>query len=800
MEAKIIENKDNHSVKVQSFVVRQREFLFTQSLPVVASNVLLGIILIAILWKEIPHKFLLIWLIALTVTVVGRIGLVLLYKKNILQSLSPNHWINLYGLGAFLMGGIWGICVPLFGPFESLLTLSMTALWPCGITAGSLASYALVKRVFFSLSLPALIPGIIYLTWFGPAELSLLGVGLGAYMLFLCIIASYTYQMQIRSFEVEWENSQLARELKIKNEAITKLNMDLEQRLQGSVTALQEEVRKRESNERRLRDLIEHTPSVIAMFDRDLRYLTASERWREFYQMGRRDLIGVYHADVFPDAPEEWENILKRCLKGATERAQNVRIELPDKSEEWINAECSPWYDDAGHIGGVIVFIEVITEQIRAEEQIRQLMSLDNLTGLPNQYSLQQELTRLCNKEQSRAFCLVLFEIRRFSEINSALGHEGADSVLKVVGERMQSLVNSSGYVARLGASIFAIVWPIIHDPNQALARFLTFREQLTEPVEIEGATFEPQIVSGIALYPRHGTNPDMLLRNATAARHAARQLREGVAIYGPEHEIPASSLGELADLRRGLDQHQFSLVYQPKLKLRTNLIYGAEALIRWHHPERGIVPPDKFIPLAEESGLITLITEWVIETAIRECARWREAGFFIGVSLNVSARDIMEARFIYAINEFAKMKTVPVEAVTLEITESAVMDDPRGSFQALSEIRAAGWKLALDDYGTGYSSLAYLSKLPVHELKIDKGFILELLQDRTTERIVRSTIILGHELGLEVTAEGIENEEVKTWLVQMGCDTGQGYGISKPLSADKFLEFCSEYGDKTRI
>ena len=300
-------------------------------------------------------------------------------------------------------------------------------------------------------------------------------------------------------------------------------------------------------------------------------------------------------------------------------------------------------------------------------------------------------------------------------------------------------------------------------------------------------------------MYPQHGNDPSLLLRNATAARHAARERRDGTSVYDPEQAISASSLGELADLRKAILERQFSMVYQPKLDLKSNHICGAEALIRWHHPVRGFIPPDQFIPMAEESGLITSLTEWVMETAIKECARWRENGIPIGVSVNVSARDVLEVRFINALKEIAKTQLIPIESVTLEITESAVMDDPQRSYEALSEIHNAGWRLALDDYGTGYSSLAYLTRLPVNELKIDQSFIRNMQQEGSTERIIRSTITLGHELDLEVTAEGIENEEIKSRLVQMGCDTGQGYGISKPLPGDKFLEFCNGFEGNIR-
>jgi diguanylate cyclase (GGDEF)-like protein/PAS domain S-box-containing protein len=791
----IIVTKENHSAKVQNFVMRQSEVLYGQSLPVIAFNILLGVILVAILWEDNSHHSLLMWLTALIIVVTCRIGLVLIHKSNILPGLRPVQWVNLYGLGAFLMGCIWGACVPVFSPFESLLSMSMAALWPCGISAGALASYALAKRVFFALSVPALTPGIIYITWFGPAELSLLGVGLGAYLLFLSIIALMTHNTQRRSFELEWENSQLANDLKLRNEAITKLNRDLEQRLHGSAETLKEEVKKRESNENRLRLLIEYSPVAIAMFERGLHYLAVSHRWCELYRLDRGKLIGAYHKDVFPDAPDEWQEILDRCLAGATERDKQARFERPDGTVEWINWEVSPWYDDRGQIGGVVVFNEVITEQKRAEDQVQQLMYFDSLTGLPNQYSLQQELERLCAREQSNSFCLVLFEIRRFSEINSALGYEGADRLLKEVGNKTRARVEASGYVARMGASIFAVVWPMISDPHQALARFLNLKSQLTEQIDIDGAVFEPQIVAGVALYPQHGDNPRMLLRNATAARHAARKRREGIAVFEPEFAIPASSLGELADLRRALVEREFSLVYQPKLDFKINRICGAEALVRWHHPVRGFVPPDKFIPLAEESGLITSLTEWVIDTAIKECVKWHEKGLLIGVNVNVSARDLQESRFINALRDVARTNTIPIESVTLEITESAVMDDPQGSFEALSAIRAAGWKLALDDYGTGYSSLAYLARLPVHELKIDQSFIINMQRDSAIESIVRSTIALGHELRLEVTAEGIEHEEIKTRLIRMGCDTGQGYGIGIPLPGDKFLESYRGHG-----
>ena len=774
----------------EHFQARQKNSLYVQSLPVMSFNLVLGVLLVFIMWEPVPQHILFTWYLLLMAVVGIRAGMVLVHNHGYLQRLTPGHWLNTYMAGAFLTGSVWGMCVPLFGPFVTPLSLGTIALWPCGMAGGALATYALSRRVFFAYMIPALLPGAIYITGFGPEETTILGVALSVYLVFLSITALYSNRFQRRAIELEWENGRMARDLHIKNEAITRLNTDLEQRLRGSVAALEQEVRNRESNEQRLRLLVEHTPSSIAMLDQELRYLAVSKRWQEIYQLEDRELIGRHHYEIFPDIPERWRETHLSCLAGATERAYEDRFERADGTVDWLNWEVSPWYDDTGEIGGIVIMTELVTENIRAREQINRLTLYDTLTGLPNQYSLQQELERLCIQEKRGSLCLVLFEIRRFSEINSALGYEGADSLLKEIGNRMRQYVESSAYVARMGASVFAVIWPHVSTPEQALDRMVNLKNLVTAPVELEGAVFEPHLVAGAVLFPEHGRSPSILLRNATSARHAARQRREGYAFYDPAQDIPISSLVRLAELHRALDEKQFTLVYQPKLDLKNNHVCGAEALIRWQHPTQGLLPPSEFIPLAEESGFITPLTDWVIETAGRECARWHREGFSLGVSVNVYAGDIIEDEFLRSIKRFGEENIIPVESLTLEITESALMEDPQGSYEALVDIRNMGWNLALDDYGTGYASLAYLGRLPLNELKIDRGFIMNMEQDSASRRIVSSTISLGHELDLQITAEGIEHEQVKDQLTLMGCDVGQGFGISKPLPGEELLDF----------
>ena len=318
--------------------------------------------------------------------------------------------------------------------------------------------------------------------------------------------------------------------------------------------------------------------------------------------------------------------------------------------------------------------------------------------------------------------------------------------------------------------------------------------EVLSEPLTIEGHLVDVGASIGIAVYPQHGDDANTLLRRADVAMYSAKRASNGFEIYDQRHDrnTPAR-LSLLGELRHAVEHGHLTLLYQPKVDLTGTGGNAAEALVRWNHPERGLIPPDKFIPFAEQTGYIKVITRKILEEAFRQLSVWRAHSIVLRLSVNVSAHDLHSPDFPRCVAEMLKMHEAEPDWMCLELTESAVMDDPVHAFEVLARLRAMGIRLSIDDFGTGYSSLAYLKRLPVDELKIDKSFVMGLAHDHDDAAIVRATIDLAHHMGLVVTAEGVEHASVLKALRQLGCDMAQGYYISPPLPAGELERWIGQ-------
>jgi EAL domain-containing protein (putative c-di-GMP-specific phosphodiesterase class I) len=312
---------------------------------------------------------------------------------------------------------------------------------------------------------------------------------------------------------------------------------------------------------------------------------------------------------------------------------------------------------------------------------------------------------------------------------------------------------------------------------------------ELEEPVEVEGQVLEVGATIGIVAYPEHGTDPDTLLRHADVAMYAAKDAHADVLVYRPDlDEHSPDRLALVSELRRAIEGGDLVLHYQPLLDYSTRTIKGVEALARWNHPVRGMVPPGDFIPLAERTGLIAPLTAWVLRAAVRQCAEWRAAGLDLRVAVNISQRNLADPELPETVAALLDEWGMPANRLVLEVTESTLMNDPNLAIDTTARLRAMGIVLAIDDFGTGYSSLAHLSRLPVEELKIDRSFVQQMAADSGDSAIVRSTISLAHELGLRIVAEGVEDEDTLVLLQRLGADVAQGFFISRPLPAEALV------------
>jgi diguanylate cyclase (GGDEF)-like protein len=382
---------------------------------------------------------------------------------------------------------------------------------------------------------------------------------------------------------------------------------------------------------------------------------------------------------------------------------------------------------------------------------------------------------------------VLLLDLDAFKQINDTLGHGAGDAVLREVAARLRAQLHPDTLLARLGNDEYAILYPRIEAVAEALELASAVQSAMQAPVTFDGVALNVEASIGIALVPDHAKAADELLQRADMALDRARSRRGRVEVYSPEHDHSGTErLALLGEVRPALERGEFVLFYQPQIALRTGRVTGVEALLRWRHPQQGMIPPLHFISLIEQTALVGPVTLHVIDLALRQSTLWRQAGLQLGMSVNLSARNLHDPELPAQIESLLACHAVPAAALTLEVTESAAMADPATAVRVLEALRALGVGVSIDDFGSGNASIAYLAKLPVGELKIDRSFVTPMCESPRDEAIVRTTIDLARHLGLHVVAEGIETPEVCERLAEMGCDTGQGYLISRPTPAEE--------------
>jgi diguanylate cyclase (GGDEF)-like protein len=428
--------------------------------------------------------------------------------------------------------------------------------------------------------------------------------------------------------------------------------------------------------------------------------------------------------------------------------------------------------------------LSVLNQELLATNRNLENMALyDRLTGLPNRNLVQDRLQQyiLQAQRKNESVAIIMIDLDRFKDVNDTLGHHVGDELLEQVGVRFQSTLRSADTIGRLGGDEFAVVLPNT-DADAACLVATHLLASLDLPFELESVVCTVDASMGIAAYPQHGEDVPGLLRSADVAMYVAKRKREGYFIYDQvEDENTLYRLKLMADLRQALDRQQLQLFYQPKLDLHSGVITGVEALMRWNHPEHGFIPPDIFVPALEQTGLIKSYTYWVLEEAYSQCVAWNKAGYDLGISVNLSMFSLRDALFPGYVLALQDKWKLPPGVLTMEVTESALMDDSCYVADVLEELSRHGIQFSIDDFGTGYSSLGHLKRLPVNELKIDKSFVLDMADDADDMAIVRSTVDLAHNMGLRVVAEGVETPESLEILKELGCDQVQGYFIARP-------------------
>jgi diguanylate cyclase (GGDEF)-like protein len=440
---------------------------------------------------------------------------------------------------------------------------------------------------------------------------------------------------------------------------------------------------------------------------------------------------------------------------------------------------------------------ELLISQRRGEE-LQTMATTDELTGLANRKSFSDRINAEIQACQvtGESFTVLLLDVDRFKEINDTLGHQCGDVLLRQLGPRLADRVGPNGLVARFGGDEFGVLTGSRSDRPEDVDRVASeLIACVQQPVTIDDISLEVGSSIGVVRYPDDGEDVETLLRRVDIAMYAAKEHRDAYRVYDADqdHHSP-ERLRLLGDFRRGLHADEIVVHYQPIVDLGSQQVSGAEALVRWQHPELGLLYPDKFLQSVEQTGLIGPLTRHVLNRSIAQCSLWRDAGLDFTVAVNLSVRNLIDPRLTEDVERMLRRHALPASALKLEITESMIMSDPERALATVEELSQLGVRLAVDDFGTGHSSLANLRRLPIDELKIDRSFVMPMLRDENDLIIVRSTITMAHGLGLKTVAEGVEDEPTLNELGDLGCDQVQGYHFSKPIPADAFLAWADAF------
>jgi diguanylate cyclase (GGDEF)-like protein len=480
-----------------------------------------------------------------------------------------------------------------------------------------------------------------------------------------------------------------------------------------------------------------------------------------------------------------------RALVGATLRLGQGQYDTPMEHT-----------DRRDEIGGLAKAFDAMRINIGAQQaEIRKLAYWDRLTGLPNRARFREAVQREIDSQGAVSemgkgnLAVVMLDIDRFKLVNDLLGYSFGDQLLTAVAKRLtQQDLRTGDMVARLGGDEFAVML-VNSDGPSAMAVAQRIAKSFELPLAFDDQTVDLSASIGIACWPAHADDADTLLSRAEVAMYAAKSKTTVMQLYDPALDSSsAQTLSLLSELRHAVDHGELRLFLQPKLALADARVVAAEALVRWQHPQRGLVPPLEFIPFAEQTGFVRQLTLWMFEEAARLWRGLQSDGTPVRIAINLSTRDLLDLDFPARLDAILVRHDVQADAFCLEITESAIMDDPQRAESTLNRLSERGFKLSIDDFGTGYSSLAYLKRLPVDELKIDKSFVMNMEKDDDDAKIVRSTIDLAHNLGLTVVAEGVENQLIWNKLRELACDEAQGYFMSKPLPASEFMGWCARW------
>ncbi len=702
-------------------------------------------------------------------------------------SLTPAVWLVATSGAA---GVAWGLIGALFVSVGTPSQQMLVPFFLAGMAAGAVAYLAGHLLVLYAFIVPALLPYAINLALAGDPAARTMALTIVAYAAGLSAVAHQVHRSLRRSAELHLENARLV--------------TDLEQAQRG----LERLVERRGAE---LDAVMETAPVAVWLaHDPEARRITGSRRAAEMLRLeaGADASLTAPRTDgsqcfrVLRDSEEvSTEDLpLQRAARGDPVNGEELRVVFEDGASLDMLISAATVRDAAGRPTGAVGAAVDITGRKRTEERIKHLAHHDQLTGLPNRVLLQDRLRQALALAQrgGSQVGVMLLDLDSFKDLNDTLGHPAGDWLLRAVAERLAAAVRPSDTLARLGGDEFAVVQPGLEGPEGAAALAQRLIDTLAAPFALEAQEVHVSASVGVAVFPEDSEHADGLVRKADLALYRAKQEGRGRSrFFEPMMDAEVQARQRLErELRRALERNEFVLHYQPQVNLRSDRVDSVEVLVRWQHPERGLVLPSEFIPAAEASGLIRPLGAWVLGEACRQARAWQDAGLELVMAVNFSPAQLRHDGVLSEIDAALRASGLDPRWLELEITENLFLEHTDGATErTLRGLAARGIQLALDDFGTGYSSLASLKCLPVTKIKIDRSFVRDITRDPEDAAVVQAIVSLGHALGKRVVAEGVENEAQLAFLRRLGCDAAQGFLLAPPEAAVEIERLLATLG-----
>jgi diguanylate cyclase (GGDEF)-like protein/PAS domain S-box-containing protein len=767
----------------------QIRLLFRQSPSPLAASALICVVIVTVLWDSVATAPLLGWS-GLTLAVTGaRWRLVQRFHEADSDVAHLRRWLDWHRVGTACAGLCWGLAgAGLAGGGES--REAFLAIVLAGVCAGAVPTLSPVPRVYPVFVLPALLPFVFAMLTRGDAQHFAMGVLALLYLATMLKVSTRLAANIEQSLALRFENDRLVEESVQAAERLARNNEALE--LEVAERRAAQDVLRRSEQKLRLHAL--QAPLAFIEWDLNLRAIEWNPAAERIFGFTRDQAIGRRASQLIaaPNICDEVGRLWKRLL----DERRPERIVLDNRTADGRAITCEWYYtpliDSEGRVLSVITLAQDITETRATEQRLKFLAYHDELTGLPNRALFHDRLHHVVTEARrtGRSVGVLLLDLDHFKHVNDTLGHDAGDRVLREAAARIGACLRESDTVARFGGDEFAVLLGDLAEPANAF----TIAQKLLDAC---GAPFAPAdhdvflgASIGITFFPADGDHPDVLVKQADSAlHHAKNQGRNNFQFYSTEFTARAQArLVVEAGLRRALERGEFVLHYQPKVDAPTGRVTGMEALIRWQHPERGLLAPGDFIHVAEDSGLIVPIGAWVLHEACRQAQAWRDLGLpVLKLAVNLSPRQFRQPTLVERIRDTLATTGFAAHCLELEITESVLMDHDARVADVFAGLKALGVSISIDDFGTGYSSLSYLRRFPVDTLKIDRSFVREVPVNLDDVAIVRAVISMARSLRLTTVAEGVETEDQMRFLRAEGCDGFQGWLHGRPMPADEF-------------